>query len=1038
MLNTFSLIAILWTVLYNPTLVRDILLEFYDNGYGDLEVATFINSYNFFMALWSIWSAVIFILPYVTRPIRLSPLRDHNPVTLMFAALRRHSRLSLMAKVFVQKRWRSSLAGLGLMSNWTIDDTSRVISNNTERKERMREMFVDHRSIIRVHEGSPGHSHPVAASFRSAANTWMNDLAVRNGYNPYNVSCAAAEQNEGSRAYYCVKDLAQPAKRDVITDNSVLIFTDVDYYADIPAYMCEFKPILMYTFRPKSMANRTCDYAYRFCGDEVEYSVRGGARYRHGLWDYTGDVVTTRDGLTGDLLMFNVEQREIEGDEEHRFIALTPMARLRFPYVMLMDFPESELRRFSFGSQRYMYDEITDMISVAEDGSYHSVAVGGREYEAINKRLRNKIAPPTVADVERILALSPVDAKSAHINAPLLIELLSTPVKFRGNVIATGTFPVSFQPIGSLATEDGKPSMRPITTPLVDQPALGPAIGKNADEASIKGRVDAPRNLRVPPSKYVAYANEFRSQVVRRFGIGVPWTVAQVLEEQNSAAQKGRYNTVRETISLQSGNKLAAFVKHEAYGAPNAPRNITTCSPEITTLMSTYTYAFKNAVLKSCKFYAPGMTPDEIVAEMAKIVANGAVTTDFNRFDGSISEWLQHNIVAATYARWIRPEHRPEFKRYFKGVFTKRARTQNGVRYDAGSGTRSGSPITTDGNTLINGFVYYCAARVLGKAPNDAISSIGLLCGDDGISPRMVGKVEALKLVCTDLGLSVAVSEQECGPYQFCGRYFIDPTIVPDSFQDPVRTIAKIHLSASMGVTREQAAANKAAGYMVTDAKTPLIGDWARRVLEITQLAPRSLSHEERYKMNHAWPQTDAELILDHVAGLLGLTRAEIEQRREAIRNATSLDDMPAVYDTNPSVKIDAVVGEEIRRSPSGSHITMHQTENVKRISRDANGGDGVLPRATVRRVRSMGRNDDAASRARIIVRPNVKSSTSSSTDAPEVGMGGKPRKFRRGGGGSRGVDNRSARTPRRSDTRTNNTSGDSGATPSTADRGGK
>jgi len=79
----------------------------------------------------------------------------------------------------------------------------------------------------------------------------------------------------------------------------------------------------MYSLVPESLNYSSGEYSYRFEGDELIYDVAGGGSYKHRLWDYNGDTVTAID-LDGNLLVYDIEQRKIKGDDQHRLIWLLP------------------------------------------------------------------------------------------------------------------------------------------------------------------------------------------------------------------------------------------------------------------------------------------------------------------------------------------------------------------------------------------------------------------------------------------------------------------------------------------------------------------------------------------------------------------------------------------------------------------------------------------------------------------------------------------------------------------------------------------
>nr|UQB76321.1 RNA-dependent RNA polymerase [Flumine nodavirus 7] len=250
-------------------------------------------------------------------------------------------------------------------------------------------------------------------------------------------------------------------------------------------------------------------------------------------------------------------------------------------------------------------------------------------------------------------------------------------------------------------------------------------------------------------------------------------------------------------------------------------------------------------------------------------------------------------------------------------VFRQRGTTANGVRYDAGWGTRSGSPITTDGNTMINAFIVYCSFRELGYTPAEARRKLeqgALLVGDDGAVSNEGGLVAALESVVLDLGLKVKCAEVATGErVTFCGRVYPNLVNCLTSMQDPLRTIPKLHLTSNKCVSIEQAAANRAHGYLATDSKTPIIGTWARKVIELSgNLKVKGATREEQYKLSNAHQQLDIGMLNTAMATILQISEGELKALDESIGNAKALDQLPVILENTYKHKIRAVVGGEV------------------------------------------------------------------------------------------------------------------------------
>lgn len=857
---------------------------------------------------------------------------------------------------------------------------SELVSQNSTHADIRKQLIPQYGKIVMKLAENSTHSHPKSAAYRSTVNNYLTSSAFNAGYEPYHVSKSARDEGDGTRYYYHPKDLLQEAKSSLVRNSHALIFTDVDYYADMPLWMNLFKPMLLYTFVPTRMSARTEEFSYHINGTEVEFNVAGGAHYKHQLWHYLGDTLTHVNPHTNELFVFSLESRMIEGDPHHRIVYILPSARIPAPYWNLLDLPRNDLKRWIFDG--IIYDPINDIVSCLHPGTLHSIELPGRLYSSLSLKVQ-EMKSVEISAIERVLSTNRVP--DPVIVAPILAHVLGRDLH-RFDVLPTGSFPVNYYPTKGLTHDSGKPAGQAVTTPLVSEPALIPSRGFNSDLATIAGRIDGPRNNKRPPGRYNNLAGEFIKRLIPKdiMATGTAWSVEQVKAVQSSPSQRSRFLQVFFNLSDWATNKLRSFMKIESYSKISAPRNITTVSPEMTTLLSTLTYPFKEAVLKKCKFYAPGMNPNQICDRLAEITAAGTMSTDFSRFDGSISEWLQMEIVRCTYNRWLTVELRPTFLRWFDELFKNTATTSHGVQYRPGFGTRSGSPVTTDGNTMINAFVYFCAYRKLGYSVSQSFDSIGIVCGDDGVAEAREGLREALENVCFELGLSVEVEMKPPGPVNFCGRKFLDPCRSKDSHQDIKRTLMKLHLSSNTSVSREQAAVNRATGYLATDRLTPLLSDYCQRVLELCPIIAKSTTHEEDFKMNLAWPQTDEQAIIDSVCVELNLTRSELEARRSAIRAADSLDSFPVILSTQRDITLEAVVADEVCQpglhlstTPSISPVT--ETPKIEDVAttipecRDSIDTDP--PGGDVRVVRPLERADDANSVSENGTRPDRKPS---------------------------------------------------------------
>jgi hypothetical protein len=837
---------------------------------------------------------------------------------------------------YIRLQWMKLLSRIpGFEECYSVAALSSLQESVIFRHEDLRPLFEHKMTVLKLAPQSRNHTHATSAAERTGANIALVELAKRAGFRPYVVSQSSSDEKmsiAGSRYFYWSKDLGIPFRDDPVEDKDCLIFIDVDFHCDMNRYLDFFKPILIYTFVPTTVSGSSEEHTFSVVNDKIFYRVRGGAEYSHYIWNYDGDCITKID-QDGSLLTYDITQKEIEGSPGRRLIFIMPRTHTPWPYYEYLS-PANGIKRkrFSTGPVNMAHNDITDDLSLSMALSPYSVNLKGRMVAALLHRLRTKkTTSPEVGDIEAFLLSEKAMLKEQHMDIPkdfndpkvtaaLLHEMVPYLFGWEPNVTHTSTIPTTYTSLGPYVTVDSKPTCQLITTPLAVKPAVLPAKHPNNEIAAIKGRVEKVMNRVTPPREYKQYAQEFVELLIPTPHIGCPIDYSEVIEIQNKSAQRARANQVFDCLGPNPPNTLETFNKAEAYNGTSDPRIITTMKPKLTIDMSRFTIPFKNEVLKKFHWYAPGKIPREILEIIKRIGEHGFIDTDYNRFDGTISEWLQINISEAAYMRWINQNDAAQFKKDFDEVFQQTARTQSGLKYDSGWGTRSGSPITTDGNTMKNVFIVYAALRTIGYTKEQAWALLGIYAGDDGLTPALAGLMEAIEFVAKTLGLSVKISRSNPNePVPFLGRILIAPLTSDDSFQDPKRTIPKLHVSTNKTVSVEQAAINKAAGYMVTDHKTPIISHWAIKVIEKSGLKDvKNQTPDEAWKLTEtgAWPQRDEAAIREAFCRVMNWTTQELDEKVEQIRNVDGPFPlaMPIIYDNTDDHpdKLDSLVGEDI------------------------------------------------------------------------------------------------------------------------------
>jgi hypothetical protein len=784
------------------------------------------------------------------------------------------------------------------------------------------------------------HSHPIAASLRSAAADAMRDFITNAGFKPYVVSKSSRDVTErGERFWYMGRDVSQDLCWDEIRDDDVLMLVDVDYYVDINKYLAYGRPIVMYTFVPTEAGGAVPNGCYSIRDNVVSYRIRGNAHYSHQLWDYSGDFFGVPTSY-GTVIHYAVEQLVIPDDPTRRLIYFEPIRevvntdklayrgivrkRLSFDGYNLVAHFDGDAPTFSFSDK----PEAGDM------GNYYSVTVPQILYNSLLRRWVTAKHRAT-CDVEKYL--QKLDPAVAAIKAAILTKILDAGVVPLAEVSSgAGCIPIRhYQVPGPLLTEDGKEVGRVVSPPIISVAAAVPNRSYNNDVSCIQGRIEAVRNTKRVHYKYKKYAREFVDLVVEDPFVGVPISTEVVREHQNRPNQLAKSETcfwwgISWFIAL-------CFQKAEAYTGINFPRNITTVPPMHTLCLSTYTYAFKEMVMKRFAWFMPGCVPTGIARRLQHLadVSEFLTDSDFSKFDGTISRWLRENVEFACYLRWCAPFYRSDLEKLLRAELNPKAVTQNGLKFDPGCSRLSGSPLTTEGNTLINAFVSYCAARESGLLPSAAFESLGAYYGDDGVS---VVSATFLDTVASDLGLSVKVATKYRGDaVPFLGRLFVDPWTRPDSIQDPLRTLAKIHISFAEDTISDGAVAvSRARGYLATDDFTPIIGEYCRAVLRLSTTA-ECLEAEAKWSQlerdrpffsrddSNSWPQGPEgdERVLQVVADSLRWNASQVLWLCEQLDAARSFSDFPlGVIPNDTENKITAIVnGDEIVYGPL-SHAT--------------------------------------------------------------------------------------------------------------------
>jgi len=266
------------------------------------------------------------------------------------------------------------------------------------------------------------------------------------------------------------------------------------------------------------------------------------------------------------------------------------------------------------------------------------------------------------------------------------------------------------------------------------------------------------------------------------------------------------------------------FLKFETTVRLTDPRNISPRRAEFLVIVGPYIAAIEKA-LKAANFLVKGYNIRERDKKMSNLINYDTfIEVDYSRFDKTLHETVL-NAVEHQYINDTFIDH-STFRNVFKYALRTIGSSYLGTTYRV-DGTRcSGDAHTSIGNGIINHFVTWFCLR---KLPNDAWTSFHE--GDDGVigvtepyAAQALANLEYIWMFGLVPKLVVSTSLDDC---TFCGRFLVNCGTHILSYCDPMRTLAKVHLTISQGDLLFLLAA-KCYSYLSTDIRTPVVSAWCR------------------------------------------------------------------------------------------------------------------------------------------------------------------------------------------------------------------
>lgn len=754
--------------------------------------------------------------------------------------------------------------------------------------------------------------HAYEAAHRAAAHKLIHSFVASVNREVYELS--SSHRSHGRRGFhdhYTPRDLEYTRTRDQLNEDDVIVGIDVDYYIDMASWLGRGQPMLLYSMTPSSLTGHLHNTSWDIQNGIMSVTVAGGANYQHQLWDYNHDMLAVTTPL-GFRVHCRVDRKPV--DALRSIILVTPVNVERtLSWAPGKRIEGHTLERLNTNATPG-YDAMTilsksgKLISVRNSNTATSVTLPHEEVAAMLLRFKES-KMPCIADIQSTLDKLNVTKRSpvlAYNAAGILIgffrgtaSLNSVPtvMDFTYNV-DTPDLQLTNEAV-SRASPDCLPSI------TVAPPAI-PCRNTSNDAAAVLTRLEdvkPPANLRLPPD-LDQYMDEFKQLTLAEASVEMgsltPTSFDDVIQCQSRPAQRQK-NAITSAEPLPAGSetkecKVSAFIKAEAYASPKDPRNISATDPVHTLQLSAYTYIVKSAILKRTNWYCPGKTLPELAAALSRYCGllefsgHTLAETDYSRYDGTISKALRSAVEEKFYDGLFATANDNKICiDRIRAEYTAKARTGAGPYQTHGS-RLSGSPLTTDGNTLIGAFVdYYMLRTTMQMEPGLAYGFIGLHFGDDGLSINVPGATK----IASSFGLKLKLIERKPGDaVGFLGRIFPNPWATTDSLQDPERVWPKINLRLNGGNMDTQRA--RWLAYSQSDKHTPLLSAYCLKALALTGGIPTNFDPDksEIYLFRatqSVWPSQPSQLIADHERMATG---ADVEHCLRLVREATTIDQL--------------------------------------------------------------------------------------------------------------------------------------------------
>jgi len=640
--------------------------------------------------------------------------------------------------------------------------------------------------------------------------------------------------------------------------NDLTALVDVDYYVNMPELLARHPAsYLLYTMQPSQAAKSTGEYKYTFNRNrEIEYTVSGGAEYRHKLWDWGGDSLYTSTWccfcIPVNYTGYAVERRRV--DDDHQIVLLTPYKRFMFLSALIAHRTISgrKLGRIdpTDGSfARIMVNGSTGMtMSTARLGGYLCATVPVAVDDAIVQ------AAETSKEFTRSMAVSKM---AADTNGPALSEGSEVYVAYikekqrKLNTIETKHHRISLvdgvRPYQYVLRwgdyEPALPSMESFMNPFIDA-AFVAERSRNNDERTVQTRVKTPDDKGKSKLKsfHIQVMEEFTDLLAATVGKLHPVEYEEVYAKQNRPTQR---SILERSENETDDGRATAMQKAEAYRTANDPRNITIVNGPSKREHSKWMYALYEAMAK-VEWYAFGKKPAELAQQVTEIClgAEWWFETDLSRQDMNIGEYARM-LEVMLMTKLFDKKYWEELLKAMRSQTFLTVVTKFGVKYNSKLGRASGSAETAVFNTILTAFIFFLAFRMTRNRYTgeffiaaESWAKLGLYGGDDGgtadVDPKNAEK--AARIMGQKL-TSSRIMRGELG-VKFLARCYGPDVWYGDtnSCCDIRRQLSKFHTCVRLNnLTAAQKLCEKSFAFSLSDLRTPILGPFIKKVLEISR-----------------------------------------------------------------------------------------------------------------------------------------------------------------------------------------------------------